>query len=90
MTIETRKYHIIEQVMKIYEDSFLHQLERMLQGFTDSAKSISRLVKPMRKQLLVEDLIKEQNFFSVVFTELTVEKNENTQGYRSNRPKNFN
>ena len=34
----------------------------MLQKFNDNTQTISHLIKPMRKQMLVEELIKEQNF----------------------------
>lgn len=62
MTIETRKYHLIEQIMKISNDHLLGQLEKVLDEFLEGGKSVSHLVKPMRKKLEIEELIQEQEF----------------------------
>lgn len=48
--------------MKISEEAFLNKLEKMLVEFAEGTKSVAHLVKPMRKKLVIADLIKEQNF----------------------------
>lgn len=61
MTIEARK--LINQITRIESDALLKYLEAIFAQFADKQSEIVlQFAKPMRKQLKIEDLIKEQNY----------------------------
>ncbi len=63
MTVEARKYQLINQITRIENDAVLKILEDTLAKVAAEQDSvIFKLAKPMRKQMLIEDLIKEQNY----------------------------
>ena len=62
MNIELRKYKIIEELMKISDESILVKLEMMLKNYMANQESIKYLVKPMRTTLDIDVLIKEQKY----------------------------
>ncbi|MDX1942128.1 MAG: hypothetical protein SFU99_16310 [Saprospiraceae bacterium] len=65
MTIEAKKYHLIEQITAIQEEALLNRLEVVLQELTESNQLLLQLAKPMRDKLNIEELIKEQDFQGV-------------------------
>ncbi|MGB1206216.1 MAG: hypothetical protein ACPG5B_11250 [Chitinophagales bacterium] len=62
MNIELRKYKIIEELMKISDESILVKLEIMLKNYMTNQETIKHLVKPMRTTLDIDVLIKEQKY----------------------------
>jgi hypothetical protein len=61
MTIEARK--LINQITRIESDALLKYLKDIFAQFADKQSEIVlQFAKPMRKQLKIEDLIKEQNY----------------------------
>lgn len=65
MTIEAKKYHLIEQITAIREEALLNRLEAVLQEVTDVNQIFLQLAKPMRDKLDINGLIKEQDFKGV-------------------------
>lgn len=62
MTLEARKYHIIEQITDIQDDKLLIRLENLFNEFLESARKATHLMKPMRSRLMVEELVMEQEY----------------------------
>jgi len=62
MTLETRKYHIIEQITDIQDEILLQRLETFIKEFVESGKRVIPLAKPMRQALVVEELAQEQEY----------------------------
>ena len=58
--IETRKYKLIEQIMKLDNDFAISKLEEQLKKLEN--EKFWKAVKPMRKNITVEQLKKEQNY----------------------------
>lgn len=65
MTIEARKYHLIEGIMKVSDEGIISKLEQILGEFNEASESIKHLIKPMRKKLDIDELIAEQGFTGV-------------------------
>lgn len=65
MTIEAKKYHLIEQITAIQEEALLNRLEAVLQEANDANQILLQLAKPMRDKLDINELIKEQDFKGV-------------------------
>ncbi len=65
MTIEMRKYHLVENIIKLSDERLLSQLEEMLHAYQTARQSIRYLAKPMRTTLDIDQLVKEQNFKGV-------------------------
>ena len=62
MNIEAKKYHLIEQIMKISDEQLLARLEIIVTEYEVSHQRLVHLIKPMRKKLTLDTLIKEQNY----------------------------
>lgn len=62
MTIETRKYQLIKQIMGISDEAFLGQVEKMIEEYLEGSRAVAHLVRPMREKLDVQQLVKEQGF----------------------------
>jgi len=65
MTIQNRKYKLIEEIMGLENESMLEKLEGIIREYNDSMESIQHLVAPVRKKTDVEAIIKEQGFTGV-------------------------
>ena len=65
MTIEARKYYLIQGIMDVADESTIEKLEQILKEYTKGIDSIRHLVKPTRKKTDVDELVKEQNFQGV-------------------------
>lgn len=65
MTIEAKKYHLIEQITAIQEEALLNRLEAVLQEASDTNQILLQLAKPMRDKLDINELIKAQDFKGV-------------------------
>ncbi len=63
MTLEARKYKLINQITHIESDAVLKYLEDIFAVLADEQREqMLQLIKPMRKTLSVNDLIKEQQY----------------------------
>ena len=65
MTIEARKYHLIEGIMQVSDEGAIEKLEQILKEYAESRDSIRHLLKPMKQKLDVDQLVEEQNFQGV-------------------------
>lgn len=62
MTIETRKYQLIEEIMRVTDEQILSKFEEILKEYHQTMDSIQHLVKPTRSKTSVDQLIEEQGF----------------------------
>ncbi len=65
MSIETRKYQLIEKIIRVSDGQILGKFEAILGGYHQSMDSIKHLVKPTRSNTIVEQLVEEQNYKGV-------------------------
>lgn len=65
MTIEAKKYHLIEQIMAIQEEALLNRLEILLNNLTQENQALLKLIQPTREKLDIEKLAQEQNYQGV-------------------------
>jgi hypothetical protein len=78
MTIETLKYEILAKIVSIQNEAVLQRLKDVLDSISKDNDLLYRIVKPVRKNITVEDLIREQNykgFDRAAFDKLAVELN---------------
>ncbi len=62
MTIEARKYQLIEEIMQLSDEQVLRKFEEILKEYHDSMGSIWYLIKPTSEKTDIDRLIKEQGF----------------------------
>lgn len=62
MDLKTRKYRLIERLVKVSDEKTLSDLEQMFQTYLDSIESISHFVRPMRETVDIDILMKEQDY----------------------------
>lgn len=62
MTIEARKHQIIEQITDIQDERLLKRIELLVKQYIESAQKVAHLTKPMRRNLVVEKLVKDQGY----------------------------
>lgn len=62
MTIEAKKYHLLELITDIQDENMLAGIELMLKEFIVSSQKVVHVGKPIRQNLLVEDLAQEQDY----------------------------
>lgn len=70
---EKRKKRIINKIDRLENDFALQQLEKVLNAIFENQELAGNVIKPVRKQISVEEMIKEQNFTGInrpVFDEL--------------------
>ncbi len=65
MTLQSRKYKLIEEIMGLENESMLGKLEAILREYYDSMESIQHLIAPERKKTDVEAIVREQGFTGV-------------------------
>jgi hypothetical protein len=68
MTIEAKKYHLIEQIMAIQEEALLNRLEILLNNLTQENQALLKLIQPTREKLDIEQLAQEQNYLPLMPT----------------------
>lgn len=76
MTIETLKKEILTQIVSIQNEAVLKRVKEILDSISKENDLLYRIVKPVRKNITVEDLIREQNykgFDRAAFDKLTAE-----------------
>jgi hypothetical protein len=62
---EKRKKRIISKIDHLENDFDLQQIEKVLNAIFESQELAGRVIKPVRKQISVEEIIKEQNFTGI-------------------------
>lgn len=65
MTLEARKYKLIQQITILKSEADLARLEVVFNSLDTDGLLLQKLARPMRKHLRVEDLVKEQGFKGV-------------------------
>ena len=65
MTIEARKYQLIEEITRVTDEHLLNKFEQVLKEYTQSLDSIGHLVKPIRDKTDVDQLVKAQKYQGV-------------------------
>ena len=64
VTLETRKYNIITQITSLNNELAIQELENFIRNITMQLY-YSNLIKPMRKDLVINDMIQEQQYNGV-------------------------
>lgn len=62
MTVQAKKYQIIEQITHIEDEQLLDQLQHLLEANQSDHSILSSLIKPIREKLDIEQLKMEQNY----------------------------
>lgn len=62
MNIESKKRQIVSQIMKIGDEQFINQLEKIIQKYEAAHSAVAYLAKPMRQKLVLTELIAEQSY----------------------------
>ncbi len=65
MTLETRKYHLIAEIMRVTDERTLSKFETLLREYHQSFSAIEHLVIPSRPTTDVDQLVKEQGYSGV-------------------------
>lgn len=62
MTIETKKYRLIERIIDLQDEKLLNQLEQFFDHQLEGGKVLAEITKPMKEKLDIEQLMVEQNY----------------------------
>lgn len=62
MTLQAKKYQIIEQITHIENEQLLDQLQHLIEANQSNDSILASLIKPMREKLDIEQLKIEQNY----------------------------
>ena len=62
MTVETKKYKLIEKITSLQDEEVLNKLELVLKEYSKGNLILMDIVKPIREKLDIEQLKKEQNY----------------------------
>ncbi len=62
MTVQAKKYHIIERITHIDDEKLLDKLEVLIKDYKPVDDALFGLVKPLREKLDIEQLKVEQNY----------------------------
>lgn len=62
MTVQAKKYQIIEQITHIEDEQLLDQLQHWIEAKQFNNSILDSLIKPMREKLNIEQLKIEQNY----------------------------
>lgn len=65
MTIEARKYQLIEEIMRLSDEQVLEKFEHILKEYHDALGAIKHLVKPTKEKTDIDQLMKEQGYKGV-------------------------
>ena len=64
-----RKYKIIEEIIKIEDESVLSALEKQLEANKLNTLLWNKIMIPMRKTISIEEMIQEQNYKPITANE---------------------
>ena len=62
MTVETKKYKLIEKITSLQDEEVLNKLELLLKEYSSGNAILMEIVKTMREELDIEQLKLEQNY----------------------------
>ena len=62
MTVEAKKYKLIEKITSLQDEEVLNKLELLLKEYSSGNATLMEIVKPMREELDIEQLKLEQNY----------------------------
>lgn len=62
MTVETKKYKLIEKITSLEDEEVLNKLALVLDEYARGHLVLMEIIKPIRDKLDVEQLKKEQNY----------------------------
>ena len=62
MTVETKKYKLIERITSLQDEEVLNKLELVLNEYSRGNLILMEIIKPIREKLDIEQLKKEQNY----------------------------
>lgn len=65
MTLESRKYQLIEQITGIEDEILITKLEELLKQLDKGDQVFFHISKPLKEKLVLDQLIEEQGFKSV-------------------------
>jgi len=65
--LDDRKYRVIQEIIMLEDETLLSVLEEQLeQAKLDDTDLLERVMKPMKKTISIEEMIKEQNYKPIV------------------------
>ncbi len=62
MTVQSRKYKLLQRIEAVEDESMIHHLEDVLDQLLAEGKTLAALNTPMREHLDIDELIREQNY----------------------------
>ena len=62
MTVQSRKYKLLQRIEAVEDESMIHHLEDVLDQLLAEDKALAALATPMRERLDIDELIREQNY----------------------------
>lgn len=62
MTVETKKYKLIEKITSLKDEDVLNKLNLVIDEYSKGNFILMEIVKPIREKLDIEQLKKEQNY----------------------------
>ena len=70
MTLEFRKINLIKLILGLDNELIFSKIENVLNQDEDGDLGLMNLMKPMRENLAIEELIREQNYMNPTEEEL--------------------
>ena len=65
MSLEARKYELISQITRLKDEVEVARFEMVFKHITANDGLLLKLATPMRKRLVIDELVKEQGFKGV-------------------------
>lgn len=62
MTVQAKKYEIIEQITHIEDERLLNEIQELIETHQSDRTILAALAKPMQEKLDIEQLKLEQNY----------------------------
>lgn len=62
MTVQLRKYKLLQRIEAVEDEPIIHRLEDVLDELLAENKTLAKLSTPMRERLDIDELIREQNY----------------------------
>ena len=62
MTLDTRKYKLIEMITGLEDEELLAKMEKLLKSGDEGDRVLLKMVSPVKKHLDLDELNKEKNY----------------------------
>lgn len=62
MTVESKKYRLIEKITGLQDESILDKLALVFEEYSQGSLMLQTIIKPIRQKLDIEELKQEQNY----------------------------